>query len=309
MIKRKSSYQIEKNHLAGTYKDSFCQIENYCKERGLSTKEKELFLKKVVKQFVQIQEEGQPVESIVGTSIQKFCHTQMKKYFPFRLVDVVCQNLIVIGIVSFCLTGLMAFYNQFTGQILHIWKGWWTASTFYLSFYISMIFGICYYLSVRKLMPLVTQKTSDVLKKLYLILPLTIFVLGMVVGSFSINIAWYRIFYVMLPIFIAGICGVVITRVQVQNDRIYRRQKNQINYTQKEIYERKCELKQLQIAQRTGLFIFIILQICSLWEYYVNSSMDIFLVGAITALFIGITYFTIKLSLTNRNLSLKIIAE
>ena len=309
MLKRKPSYQIEKNHLAGTYKDSFCQIENYCKERGLSAKDNELFLKKVVKQFVQIQEEGQPVEIVVGDSIQKFCRIQMKKYFPFNLVDVICQNLIMIGILSFCLTGFMAFYNQFTGQILHIWKGWWTASTFYLSLYISMIFGMCYYISVRKLMPLVTKKVSDSLKKLYLILPLTIFVLEMVIGRVSINVAWYRIFYIMLPILIAGICGVVVTRVQIQNDRIYKRQKNLNNYTQKEIYERKCELKQLQIAQRTGLFIFTILQIFSLWEYYVNSSMDVFLIGAITVLFIGITYFIIKLSLTNRNLSLKIIAE
>ena len=47
MIKRKPSYQIEKNHLTGTYRDSFCQIEDYCKERGLSVKDRELFLKKL----------------------------------------------------------------------------------------------------------------------------------------------------------------------------------------------------------------------------------------------------------------------
>lgn len=309
MINKKPSYQIEKNHLTGTYRDSFCQIENYCKERGLSVKEREFFLKRLVKQFVLIQEEGRPVEVIIGNNMQKFYRVQMRKYFPFHFMDVFCQNLIAIGILAFCLTGIMAFYNQFTGQILQAFKGWWTASTFYFSLYISIMIGVCYYLSVRHLLPLVTQRMCNILKKLYLILPLVVFVFGMVIGGLSLNVAWYRVSYVMFPIFIAGVCGLVGTRLKIQSDRIYRRQRSRTNYTQKEAYERKYELKQLQIAQRTGLVIFVLLQIFSLWEYYINSSMDIFLAGAITILFIGITYFATKLSLTNRNLSLKIIAE
>ena len=296
MIKRKPSYQIEKNHLTGTYRDSFCQIEDYCKERGLSVKDRELFLKKLVRQFIQIQEEAKPVESIVGNNMQRFCRTQMQRNFPFHFIDVLCQNLIVIGILAFTLTGFMAFYNQFTGQILNAWKGWWTASTFYLALYISIVVGVCYYLSVRRLIPLAAQKTSDILKKLYLILPLAIFVFGIIIGGFSLNVAWYRVFYVMLPISIAGVCGLVATRVQIQNSRIYRRQPNQINATQKEIYERKCEIHQLQIASRTGLVIFCLLLAFSLWEYYINSSMDMSIVGAITVLLIGMSYFVTKLS-------------
>jgi hypothetical protein len=181
----------------------------------------------------------------------------------------------------------------------------------YLAVILSIIIGICYYLTTRRLLFLVDTRLYEKLNKIYLFLPLMLLILVIVIGNFrkiSFTVSLYRIFYLFFPVFVAGGCGFFAYHFSEQNSRRYRKQKNLIRTefkkTTKEkrisfgeyIYERKCEVKQNQIVSRACLFLFLILQGICLWQYYFKSFLDPFFMGAVSILFVGISYFFVELS-------------
>jgi hypothetical protein len=279
--------------------------------RGLHANELNRLLTMLVKQFVQIQDEGKPVERIVGNDIDKFCDIQIRRHFPFKLVSVFFQNVVVIGLVIFLVTTVGAVYNQFTGQILNVWKGWWSGGSVYLAVILSSIIGLGYYLGARRLLFLVDEKLHERLKKMYLFLPLFVLLIVIVIGNFitiSFTVSLYRIFYLVFPICVAGISGFFAYNFSEKNNRRYRRQKNLIQTEFKKvtkdkkisfgeyIYNCKCETKQNQTISRACLLLFAILQVICLWQYYFESFLDIFFMGAVSILFVGIAYFFVELS-------------
>jgi hypothetical protein len=107
---------------------------------------------------------------------------------------------------------------------------------------------------------------------------------------------------------VAGISGFFAYNFSEKNNRRYRRQKNLIQTEFKKvtkdkkisfgeyIYNCKCETKQNQTISRACLLLFAILQVICLWQYYFESFLDIFFMGAVSILFVGIAYFFVELS-------------
>lgn len=69
----RDSYALYSDQLKGEYKDAFAQVETYVIAQNIDEDSREAHMGELLDAFLNAQEEGKPVEKIVGEDIENFC--------------------------------------------------------------------------------------------------------------------------------------------------------------------------------------------------------------------------------------------
>jgi len=208
----KDSYSWHKDKLKGEYLQTFDKIELYGQVDKISPEIYEERMMDLLDMFLSAQENGKPVEKLVGTDIEGFCETYFTdegtlwdkaKRFPKRWVSIM-WCMFVLEVIPF-------IFNIFSEDMTSIWELQSDMAPFLTGFFIGVVVLGLFTLIVRpfvfKLKWLTTNK--------YLAAFFILFVAG-VIGSmkvyerFEINVPsiiviLISVFYLAIYYFVRGI--------------------------------------------------------------------------------------------------------